>query len=53
MILESPKALAIDGSAAMIGALVFLKLVPALTGLGALVLIVLRIMLAIREWRRG
>jgi hypothetical protein len=50
---ESPKALALDGTLAAWGTFVILKGVPALITLATLVLIVLRVMIAWRDWRRG
>lgn len=48
---ESAKAIALDSSVATWAALIFLQLIPAVTALGALVLILLRIIIAVQEYR--
>jgi hypothetical protein len=50
MLPESPRALAVDGTAAAWAALIFFKVIPAITALAAVVLVILRIVIAVQEY---
>jgi hypothetical protein len=50
---ESPKGLAFDGSLTAWAVYVFTNAVPEMVALGTLILVVLRIMILWRQWRRG
>jgi hypothetical protein len=51
--LDSPKGLALDGTLVSWVAFVVARGVPAMLTVATLVLVVLRILIAFREWRRG
>jgi hypothetical protein len=53
VILESPKALALDGSLVTWATFVIVKGLPALITMATLILICIRVLIAWREWRRG
>lgn len=49
---ESPRALALDGTLATWATFVIVNGLPALITVGTLILIVLRVLIAWREWRQ-